>query len=342
MKVKVKNVRKTTKSANLHAINDLRYEDTYIEKIDETQVLVKVKSCGICGSDIGRVYTKGTYKFPTVIGHEFSGVVEYDPLGEFTDKKVVVFPLLPCFKCESCKEGSYATCENYDYYGSRRNGGMTEYLVVNRWNLLILPDALEFDEGAMCEPVSVARHAILKLDIQKGDNIFISGAGPIGIVAAQWAKMFGAENVYFSDIDERKIEFAQMLGFKKYEKGILIDCALEGTGYSDALSFCLEYVKSHGKVVFMGNPAGEMRLSQNTYWHILRKELKISGTWNSSYNDFENDWKESLKAMAEKKINVKPLITKRFPLSQCNDAFEMMKNKTEFYNKVILYMNEEK
>ena len=96
MKVKVKNVRKTTKSANLHAINDLRYEDTYIEKIDETQVLVKVKSCGICGSDIGRVYTKGTYNFPTVIGHEFSGVVEYDPLGEFTDKNVVVFPLLPC------------------------------------------------------------------------------------------------------------------------------------------------------------------------------------------------------------------------------------------------------
>ncbi|MBR1969746.1 MAG: galactitol-1-phosphate 5-dehydrogenase [Clostridia bacterium] len=334
-------MKKSTKSANLHAVNDLRYEDTYIDEIKEGDVLVKVKSCGICGSDIGRVYAKGTYHFPTVIGHEFSGVVEYDPLGEFTGKKVVVFPLLPCFMCESCKEGSYATCENYDYYGSRRNGGMAEYLVVKKWNLLVMPDELEFDEGAMCEPVSVARHAILKLDIQKGDNLFVSGAGPIGIVAAQWAKMFGAENVYFSDIDERKIEFAQTFGFKKYEKGLRIDCALEGTGYSDALSSCLEYTKPHGRVVFMGNPAGEMRLSQNTYWHILRKELKISGTWNSSYNDKVNDWEESLKAMAERKINVKPLITKRFPLFRCKEAFEMMKNKTEFYNKVILYMNED-
>ena len=141
-------------------------------------------------------------------------------------------------KCESTINGAssygglfYTATDNdtgksYIYHGKNKTELPENEITSTRFfagmsdNILIMPDTLEFDEGAMCEPVSVARHAILKLDIQKGDNIFISGAGPIGIVAAQWAKMFGAENVYFSDIDKRKIEFAQMLGFKKYEKGI--------------------------------------------------------------------------------------------------------------------------
>ena len=90
----------------------------------------------------------------------------------------------------------------------------------------------------------------------------------------------------------------------------------------------------------MGNPAGDMPLSQNTYWHILRKELTVYGTWNSSFNSRQNDWQESLNAMAEGRINVKPLITHKFPLKKVNDAFEMMKNRREFFNKVMLTMEE--
>ena len=159
-----------------------------------------------------------------------------------------------------------------------------------------------------------------KLEISKGETLFISGAGPIGLIAGQWAVLFGAKRVYYTDIDKRKLEFAKALGFYEYESGIAADCALEGTGYSDALQKCLEAVK-------------------NTYWHILRKELCINGTWNSSYNDTVNDWRESIKAMSDGRLNVKALITHKFPLSECNAAFEMMKNKTEFYNKVILNMN---
>lgn len=335
-------MKNTAKSANLRAIGDLRYEDIPLQPCGDDEVLVAVKSCGICGSDISRVYTKGTYHFPTVIGHEFSGKVVHDPKGKLENAHVVIFPLLPCFKCKNCEEKSYATCENYDYYGSRRNGGMTEYIAVKRWNVLVMPNSLSFDEGAMCEPVSVARHATLKLEITKGDSVLISGAGPIGIIAGRWAKLFGAKDVYYVDIDKRKIDFAETLGFSEYKSGITVDCAIEGTGFSDALETCLAAVKPHGRAVFMGNPAGEITMSQNTYWYILRKELKISGTWNSSYNDIQNDWKESISAMADGKIDVKPLITHKFPLEKCNVAFEMMKNREEFYNKVILNMNEEK
>ncbi|MBO5059533.1 MAG: galactitol-1-phosphate 5-dehydrogenase [Clostridia bacterium] len=329
------------KSANLYAVNDLRYEDTKMPEIGEDEVMVQVKSCGICGSDISRVYKKGTYHFPTIIGHEFSGKVTEDPKGLLTGKNVVIFPLLPCFECDSCKSGSYPTCSGYDYYGSRRDGGMTEYIAVKRWNLLELPENLSYDEGAMCEPVSVARHAVKKLNISEGSNVFISGAGPIGLIAGQWAKLFGAKNVYYTDIDERKLDFAKSLGFFKYGDGAVIDHVIEGTGAGDALKKCLEVIRPFGTMVLMGNPFGEVVLSQDTYWHILRKELKISGTWNSSFNDRENDWRESLKALSEGKINVKPLITHKFPLSKCCDAFEMMKNRTEFYNKVILNMNTE-
>ena len=143
------------------------------------------------------------------------------------------------------------------------------------------------------------------------------------------------------DVDQRKTEFAKSLGFMEYKDGVLIDCALEGTGHSDALKKCLEAVKPHGSMVLMGNPAGDITMTQSTYWHILRKELRISGTWNSSFNDCENDWKESLKAMSEGKIDVRGLITHKFPLSECNDAFAMIKNRTEFCNKVMLNMNEE-
>ena len=174
---------KTVKCAKLYGIGDLRYEEAPFPECGGDEVIVKVMSCGICGSDLGRVYVKGTYTFPTVIGHEFSGRVVFDPLGLMTNENVCVFPLLPCFKCKSCREGNYATCENYDYYGSRRDGGMTEYIAVKRWNLVKMPSGLSYDEGAMCEPVSVARHAAGKLNISKGESVFISGAGPIGLIA---------------------------------------------------------------------------------------------------------------------------------------------------------------
>ena len=330
----------SVKCANLHGIQDLRYEDMPMPVCQEDEVLVEVKRCGICGSDIPRVYTKGTYHFPTVIGHEFAGKVVSDPMGELDGQKVAIFPLLPCFTCENCKQERYATCENYDYYGSRRDGGMSEYLAVKRWNLLPVPENVSYSEAAMCEPVAVARHAICKLNIQKGDNLLISGAGPIGLIAGQWAKHFGANQVYFFDVDDRKIQVCKTFGFAQYEDGISVNCILEGTGHGGALSQCLKAASPAGRVVLMGNPNGEVCLSQNTYWHILRKELTVLGTWNSSYNNLQNDWKEGLQAIADGKINVKPLITHEIPLKDVCSAFQMMYERKEFFNKVMLTMED--
>lgn len=334
-------MKKTNFCANLHAVGDLRYEECEYPTAKEDEVIVKIRACGVCGSDLGRVYKSGTYHFPTVIGHEFSGIVVEDAKGEFSGKRVAVFPLLPCFTCESCQNQDYATCHHYDYYGSRRDGGMSLFLAVKRFNLLPMPDGISYEEGAMCEPASVARHAVLKLCMQKGERLLISGAGPIGIIAGQWAHSMGAEHVSYLDIDEEKLSFAEKMGFGIYRAGDVFDCVLEGTGVPTALETLLAALKPFGRAVLMGNPAGDMTLTQTGYWHILRKELTLLGTWNSSFSEKQNDWQASLAAMATGTISVSPLISHRYPLSAVNEALAMMKEKKTLYHKVMLCMTEE-
>lgn len=328
-------MQKKMMAANLHGIGDLRYEEVPVPECAGDEVLVAVKYCGICGSDVGRVLKSGTYHFPTIPGHEFSGVVEYDPRGEVTGRPVSVFPLIPCMECDMCKQEAYALCRHYDYYGSRRDGGYAEYIAVKRWNLVFLPDGLSLEEGAMCEPASVAHSAVSRLGIQKGEAVLISGAGPIGLLAAQWARIYGAGQVYLFDIAPDKMGYAKSMGFLEYADGVTVDCALEGTGYGDALARCLGAVRARGRMVLMGNPARAVELSQDAYWCILRKELTLMGTWNSEFSSRQNDWAASVAAMAEGKLNVKAAISHVFPLSACNEAFQTLTDRNTFTNRVL-------
>lgn len=323
-------------SVSLHAIGELVNEKRPFPEIGEDEVLVKVQNCGICGSDIGRVFKSGTYHFPTVIGHEFAGIVVLDKGGEWTGKRVSVFPLLPCFECDACKAQNFACCENYNYYGSRCDGGFSEYLAVKKFNLVPLPDNVSYEEGAMCEPASVGCHAVKKLGLSGGENLLISGAGPIGIIAARWALSRGAKSVKFIENDPAKIDFAISLGFEMYSEGEKFDCAIEGTGASAPLAMIMKAVKTRGKVVLMGNPGGEMTLSPKDYQQILRSELNLLGTWNSSYADFDNDWRDTLSALSEGKLVIRDLITHRFPLTQALEALTMMRDKKEFFVKVMI------
>ena len=176
---------KMMNAAVLHAVGDLRYETVPMPEVGEDEVLLKIRACGVCGSDIPRVYTKGTYHFPTIPGHEFAGeiVASNDPA--LLGRRAAVFPLLPCHKCPPCKVGEFANCHNYDYYGSRRDGAFAEYLAVKKANLILAPDTLSYDCAAMCEPGAVARAAVRRMNVELGDLVVIYGAGPIGLIAAQ-------------------------------------------------------------------------------------------------------------------------------------------------------------
>lgn len=329
-------------AAVLHAVGDLRCEKVPMPVPKAGEVLLKVLACGVCGSDIPRVYVSGTYHFPTIPGHEFAGKIVDDPEGELTGKYAAVFPLLPCRKCAACEVGEYVNCSDYDYYGSRRDGGFAEYIAVDRRNLILLPDGLDPVVASLCEPGSVGRAAIRRLDVQIGDLCVVYGAGPIGLIAAQWARRAGAARVRVVDISDEKLAFAEKFGFEAYDEARdgKADCVLEGTGASPALNNAVLALKNHGRMVLMGNPGRDMTIAQKTYSQILRREITMCGTWNSSYNRVVNDWTATVAAMADGSINYADLITHRFALTDCNRALEMMRDKSEFFTKVT-FVNEE-
>ncbi len=314
----------------------LTVEDSKYPRCANDEVILKVKACGICGSDVPRVFNGKSYYYPIVLGHEFSGIVEKSKGGRFEGKRVCIFPILPCKECEYCKKELYANCTHYDYYGSRRDGGMQDYLTIKEDNLVFLPDNVSYEAGAMIEPTAVCLHAVKKANIIKGESILIYGAGTIGLLCAMWARNFGAENVYLIDIDENKLQMTENLGFKRYN-GEIVQVAIEASGAKACLNQAIDKIAPFGRLVIVGNASADMTIEKDNYSKILRKQLSIFGSWNSDYSQTVNDWKDSVQAISEGRIDPEALITHRFSLQDSVQAFEVIKNR-EFYNKIMVVM----
>lgn len=331
----------------LHGVNDLRYEDVPIPECPKGWVIVQVKSAGICSSDIARVFTKGTYHFPTIPGHEFSGVVYGVADGEnqhWIGKRVGVFPLIPCRECPQCKKKQYEMCANYDYVGSRRDGAFAEYVAVPIWNLLPLPDEVPLEVAAMLEPLSVGLHALKKAEIKQTDSVAVIGTGMIGISAAQWAKKYTAGEVVVIGRNENKRYLVESTGlpYEVHTKldGKEYDVVLEAVGTPESVDLALNLIRPGGTVVLMGNPSGDILLTQNTYWRILRKQLIVKGTWNSFYDgDNKSDWTEAIEALAKGEVEVKSLISHTFPQERLIDGLQLMRDHKEPYCKIMTTWN---
>lgn len=322
------------KAARLHAIGDFRAENISIPQVKGKELLVQVGACGICGSDIPRIFDHGTsnQKYPMVIGHEFAGTVvavgeQANP--DLLGQRGAIFPLIPCRNCDSCQIGKYVMCSHYDYLGSRRDGGFAEYAVVpSAWNLISSGNVdTPMEALAMTEPACVAQHAIRQSGLEAGENIIIFGAGAIGILAARWAAIFGAGEILLVDVDDRKVQFAQERGFhsinscrcdpaeemRKLTGGRNADVAIEGTGFSSALEGCISAVKPMGRIVMLGNPGQKQTvIEMKSHSDILRKELRIIGTWNSNYSPYPiNEWQYTVSMLDKGKLAVTDLITHR-------------------------------
>ena len=335
------------KALNLHGIGDLRYEDVPDPVCQENEVLVKVRAAGICGSDIPRVFTNGTYHFPTIIGHEFAGEIVEAKEADLLGRRVTVFPLLPCHQCAACAEEHYAQCAHYSYYGSRQDGGMAEYLAVKRENLAFLPDNVLFSAAAMTEPSAVALHAFRRSGAKAGDTMLIYGIGTIALLLAQIAQHAGIRPV-LAGRSEAKKRMAEKLGFSACniraeslndmlgENGA--DSCIEATGAEEGLTACIRHAKNFASVVLLGNPIGAMNLLQKDYWLILRHELCVIGTWNSDFSQHQNDWRDVLDFMQQGVICPEKLITHRFALKDYQQAFTLMHEKKEPYLKVMFIL----
>lgn len=326
----------------LHGIGDLRYESRPLPELRPGWALVKVLAAGICSSDIPRIFEKGTYHFPTVPGHEFCGVVADAASPEdrrWIGKRVGVFPLIPCRTCPSCKRGAYETCSHYDYIGSRRDGGFADYAAVPVWNLLELPDTVSDVQAALLEPAAVALHAVKRADIRPGDRVCIVGAGAIGLLAGQWAKLRGAGRVAVKGRSEAKRALVRQCGLAYMQTPPAdgeFDRVIEAVGSAQALEESLLLTAPGGTLVLMGNPDGPRTLAQDLYWRILRKQLTLTGTWNSSYGGADSDWTEALRAMAEGSLKAEAVVSHTVEKGELMRALAVMRNRQEPYCKIIL------
>jgi len=342
------------KACVLHEVGDIRFQEFETPSPGAKEVLIKVMASGICGSDIPRIYKEGTYNFPTIPGHEFSGkIIKIGKNVKNLEKgdKGTVLPLIPCKKCKYCRSGNFAQCNNYDYLGSRTHGGFAEYSVVPEDNFLKLSKGVSFPEAAMVEPAAVALHALRRAGLDINDTVTVLGAGTIGLLASKLALIWGANEVFITDVVQGKLDFAEKLGFsnvfnssegkpakwiKKQTEGVGTDLVIEAAGVSDTFEQAILISKNKGHIVVMGNPAGDYNISQKAVSQFLRKEVTIKGSWNSYFAEFpKNEWRVILNLLAEKKLNLKELITHQVSFSEMEKTFEMMKNNSEFYNKVM-------
>lgn len=336
----------------LHGIGDFKYEEIEKPSLAEDEVLVEVKAVGICGSDIPRVYRDGAHQMPLVIGHEFAGqVVE-------TGKRVGVFPLIPCGECMPCKKKQYEMCRKYSYLGSRRNGAFAQYVAVPKWNLIELPDMVSFEEAAMLEPMAVAVHAMRRVNPKKTDTVVVCGLGTIGMLLVMFLTEAGVENIFVVGNKEFQKQMVMKLGFPESHfcdsktldmnhwilektKGMGADAFFECVGKEETVMQAVKLTAPAGKICLVGNPYSDMKFDKATYWKILRNQLEVMGTWNSSFiHDKDDDWHYVLNRLVQKKISPSQLISHRYDLGEIDKGFHIMRDKTEDYLKIMACIKE--
>ena len=332
-----------------------------LPKIQLDEFEISILRAGICSSDVQRGMNNGAYHYPLIMGHELSGVISKigNPMeDDFSiGDKVSIFPLLPCFKCSSCKEKMYALCTDYNYYGSRCNGGFSEKLIVKKWNLKKIPSNVSLENGALLEPMAVVLHAIDKMEIDKNDkiNICILGAGFLGLLALQILNFkFPKCKLTIVDRNEFKLKIAQkfsgttkLFKSKKYlnefliNKGNSFDGIFEFVGNSETFLASINLCKQNGKIVWVGNPIDDLNLPQKLVSSILRKEISLLGSWNSLYKSKKKcDWENALSLISEG-INPASLISKKIKLDEIQTTLKSMsdhKLRIKKYNiiKVML------
>ncbi len=344
------------KAGVVHAMNDIRYEEIDKPKAEPGKVLIKVKYTGICGSDIPRVNGDACHYFPNVLGHEFSGVVEEIGEGVTSLKpgdRVSGVPLVPCMKCEDCQKGDYSLCKHYSFIGSREFGSFAEYVAVPERNAVKFDDEVSFEMGAFFEPATVALHGLRRVDYKGGKHVAILGGGTIGILTAQWAKIFGAKSVTVFDILDERLELAKRMGadygvntmtegymeqVKEITGGRGFDYVYETAGNTITMKMAFKLAANKAGVCFIGTPTKELSFSVEEWENINRKEFMLTGSWMSYSAPFPGDeWKLVAHYFKTGELKMDDsFIFKKMPLSKIDEAFEMFKTPGLVRGKILI------
>lgn len=349
------------RALNLYGEQDLRFEENtavpVIENADD--VIIKVKSVGICGSDTSRYKKLGPYVQGMTFGHEFAGeVTEVGPAvkGIKVGDRVAGCPAFVCGECESCRRGAPAQCENLHVIGAYRPGAYAEYTKLPESHLIPLPDNVDYDTAALVEPAAVVAHGFYHTSIQPGAEVAIMGVGSIGLLAVQWAKIFGASKVYAIDIDDKKLEVAKQLGadviinsldspaheqILAHTNGRGVDLAVESAGSPITSAQVFALPRKGGEVVFMGIPYADIKIERFFFEKIVRNELKVYGSWNAISAPFPGkEWSSAVHYMSTGQLKAHPMISHRLSLQEGPEIFQKIMNREIESVKVIFHPEE--
>jgi L-iditol 2-dehydrogenase len=338
------------KVAMYYGQRDMRIEEVPTPKIGRGEVLVEMKACGICGSDLMDWYLKN--RAPLVLGHEPSGVIveKGEDVENFdVGDKVFAHHHVACLKCHYCLHEEYTLCEQF-HKTNIVPGGFAEYFKVPAPNLnldtLKIPDGISFDEATLIEPVGCCLRAIKKCGIRKGDSVAIVGAGTTGIIHTVLAKVFGAGKVIISDLIDFRLRTAQKFGAdiavnplntslnevaKAETDGRGVDLAIVTAPSLEAYKAGLSACRKGGKLcVFAPTEPGKfLEISPK---QLFFNELHIIPSYSTSHVET----REALELIKSGKIRVRDLITHRFPLVDAAKAFKTALEDKESLKVVVL------
>ena len=312
------------------------------------QVLVKIMNIGVCGSDIHVYHGEHPFtSYPVTQGHEVSGEIVGVGANVSTLKagqKVTIEPQVFCGKCYPCRHGKYNLCEELKVMGFQTTGAASEYFAVDASKVTPIPADMTYEEGAMIEPLAVAVHGMKQVGDVAGLNVAIIGAGPIGNLVAQVAKGMGAAKVMITDVSDLRLEKAAECGidacintgkkdfgealieeFGPDKADVIYDCA----GNNITMGQAIKYARKGSVIVLVAVFAGMAEVDLAV---VNDHELDIKSTMMYRHDDYV----DAIRLVSEKKVQLQPLISKAFPFTEYQKAYEYIDENRETTMKVII------
>jgi L-iditol 2-dehydrogenase len=311
--------------------------ESELPKVNEDEMLVRMQSCGICGSDLEKVY--GNYGMRSLrVGHEPAGVVI--KVGKNLKKfqvgdRVFVHHHVSCYSCRYCLQGNYTMCNNYQT-SNIEPCGLSEEFIVPKWNIehggvLKLPESISYDEAALIEPFACCIRGLNKISIKHGDNVAILGAGPTGVMHTLLARLWGANNIVVSDVNEFRLKFVEKYGvtavnlnleklddvINNNTESLGVDVTILATGSMKAFESSLRITRRGGKILLFGVPSVGSNCDLDLNSLYSNEQIIIP-----SYGASEIETNQALSLMSDKSIDLLPLVTHRFQLRESDNAFK--------------------
>lgn len=328
------------------------YTDVPDPTVGDDDVLVRVKACGICGSDVaGHTGKTGRRLPPLIMGHEAAGVVERTgrSVTDFASGDRVCFDsTVYCNKCPACRQGLFNRCIHRQVLGVsvpefKRDGAFAEFVAVPHWIVAKLPDDMSFVQAALLEPASIGVHAASRRPIGDSDTAVVIGAGTIGLFILQAAKLRGAKRVVACDISDFRLDLARQVGadecinsqnrplrqaIAELTDGRGADIAFEAVGYAETFRETVAITRTGGSVVAVGNLAKE---TQFNLQELVSRELTFTGSYASS-----GEFRTCIDLIASGRISVGPLVSQVLPLKDGPSAFKRLLEAKENLLKIVL------